>query len=254
VVTRQNELIIDKKPLQDKLYDKTSSPLQKYQDFYVGSRRLADLATFELLTCVLGPLPGALGLLLRKTCYPYLFKRIGVDVIWGRNIAIRYPNSIEIGDRVAFDDNCLIDAQGAGPDGIRIGNGVMVARGTVIQGKGGSISVGDQTVIGCQTFIGSAGGMQIGKMVMIAALCYIGGGRYHTDDLSTPMVTRSPYSNGPVIIEDDVWIGAGAIIQDGVKVGKGSVIGAGAVIREDVPPYTVLVPHQRLISLSRDKS
>jgi tetrahydrodipicolinate N-acetyltransferase len=42
------------------------------------------------------------------------------------------------------------------------------------------------------------------------------------------------------VIEDDVWLGAGAIITDGVRVGKGAVIAAGAVVTKDVPPHTVV--------------
>jgi acetyltransferase-like isoleucine patch superfamily enzyme len=42
-----------------------------------------------------------------------------------------------------------------------------------------------------------------------------------------------------IAIEDDVWIGAGAIVTDGVRVGQGAVIAAGAVVTQDVPPHTV---------------
>jgi len=48
------------------------------------------------------------------------------------------------------------------------------------------------------------------------------------------------YIRKPVIIEDDVWIGAGAKILAGVRIGRGAVIGAGAVVTKDVPPYTVV--------------
>lgn len=48
-------------------------------------------------------------------------------------------------------------------------------------------------------------------------------------------------SKGPVIIEDDVWIGYGAMILSGVRVGQGAVIGAGAVVGKDVPPYAIVV-------------
>ncbi|GGW77084.1 acetyltransferase-like isoleucine patch superfamily enzyme [Streptomyces albaduncus] len=41
-------------------------------------------------------------------------------------------------------------------------------------------------------------------------------------------------------IEDDVWIGAGAVILPGVTVGRGSVVGAGSVVTADVPPMTVV--------------
>jgi acetyltransferase-like isoleucine patch superfamily enzyme len=44
-----------------------------------------------------------------------------------------------------------------------------------------------------------------------------------------------------VIIEDDVWIGANATILPGVRVGKGSVIGAGSVVTNDIPEYSIAV-------------
>ena len=44
----------------------------------------------------------------------------------------------------------------------------------------------------------------------------------------------------PIIIEDDVWIGSGAVILDGVRVGKGAVVAAGAVVTKDVEPFTVV--------------
>lgn len=45
----------------------------------------------------------------------------------------------------------------------------------------------------------------------------------------------------PVVIEDDVWLGAGVTVVPGVRVGKGSVVGAGAVVTKDVPPYSLAV-------------
>ncbi|MDA7870457.1 hypothetical protein N9Z58_01205 [bacterium] len=42
-----------------------------------------------------------------------------------------------------------------------------------------------------------------------------------------------------VVIQDDVWVGLGAIIMDGVTIGEGSIIGAGSVVTKDVPPYTI---------------
>jgi len=65
------------------------------------------------------------------------------------------------------------------------------------------------------------------------------------------MMDQGLYSKGPVVIEDDVWLGAGVIVQDGVRIGKGSVVGAGAVVREDIPPFTIAALHQRLVLLPR---
>jgi len=49
-----------------------------------------------------------------------------------------------------------------------------------------------------------------------------------------------PSHGGKIVIEDDAWIGAGAIILPDVTIGEGAVVGAGAVVTRDVPPYTVV--------------
>ena len=51
---------------------------------------------------------------------------------------------------------------------------------------------------------------------------------------------KRPEDDQDVVIEDDVWVGTGAIILKGVRVGRGSIVGAGAVVVQDVPPYSVV--------------
>ena len=51
---------------------------------------------------------------------------------------------------------------------------------------------------------------------------------------------REAYSNGPIVINDDVWIATDSIILSGVNVGKGAVIAAGSVVVKDVPPYSIV--------------
>lgn len=46
-------------------------------------------------------------------------------------------------------------------------------------------------------------------------------------------------SKGPIVIDDDVWIGYGATILSGVHIGQGAVIGAGSVVAKDIPPYAI---------------
>ena len=53
--------------------------------------------------------------------------------------------------------------------------------------------------------------------------------------------TGSALCKGPIIIEDDVWIGESAIIMSGVHIGRGAIIGAGAVVTKNIPPYAVAV-------------
>ncbi|MBE2269923.1 MAG: acyltransferase [Anaerolinea sp.] len=232
----------------------SSSAFKRYGEFYVGEPGWAALIRYEIGSTLLSWLPGAAGLALRKVYYRSLLATVGSSAIWGRDIVLRHPHRISVGERVGIDDGCLLDAKGSGDTGIVIGSDVLIARDTILQCKGGGgIRIGDHTTIGSQTQIASVGGVVIGSHVLISGQCYFGGGRYRTDDVNTPMVKQGLYSKGAVIVEDDVWIGAGALIQDGVRIGRGSVIGAGAVIREDVPEMTVVVPQQRLVMLPRDK-
>ena len=60
------------------------------------------------------------------------------------------------------------------------------------------------------------------------------------------------YCKGPIIIEDDVWIGYGCTILSGVTIGKGAVIGAGTVVAENIPPYAIYV-NGRIVKYRFDK-
>jgi len=53
-------------------------------------------------------------------------------------------------------------------------------------------------------------------------------------------------SKGGVIIEDDVWVGAGSLILDGVRIGRGSIIGAGTVLTQPVPEYSVVIGSRQI--------
>ncbi|MGW6287340.1 DapH/DapD/GlmU-related protein [Streptomyces sp. NPDC055107] len=87
---------------------------------------------------------------------------------------------------------------------------------------------------GC-TFM-DRGGIRIGNGVMIAPkVSLITGGH------PLPLAERREYlSYAPIVIEDDVWIGAAAVVTQGVTIGAGAVIAAGAVVTRDVPAGTVV--------------
>lgn len=66
---------------------------------------------------------------------------------------------------------------------------------------------------------------------------------FTTFPLYSRFVQRSPVdalNKGPLVIEDEVWIGTDAILFSGVRVGKGAIISAGAIVTKDVPPYAIV--------------
>lgn len=80
----------------------------------------------------------------------------------------------------------------------------------------------------------------IGKRCLIAANTQIIDGSGH--DLSFGAVEQRIFTGGdsrPIVLEDDVWVGANTLILPGVTIGKGSVIGAGSVVTKAIPPMVV---------------
>ena len=73
----------------------------------------------------------------------------------------------------------------------------------------------------------------VGGRAIVGNNCHIGAGTVLAGVIEPP-------SADPVIIEDDVLIGANAVVLEGVKVGKGSVVAAGSVVVKNVEPYTVV--------------
>lgn len=105
--------------------------------------------------------------------------------------------------------------------------------------KGAKIVIGENTRIH-GTCIHAYEKIYVGARCLIAANCQIFDGSGH--ELSFPDIENRINTVGgssPVIIEDDVWIGANSIILPGVTIGKGSVIAAGSIVTKNIPPYSV---------------
>lgn len=81
--------------------------------------------------------------------------------------------------------------------------------------------------------------LEVGRNCMIGPRCYITDADHGKDaGLSVQM---QPMKKAPVIIEDEVWIGAGVIILPGVRIGKGAVVGAASVVTRDVPSNAIVI-------------
>lgn len=80
--------------------------------------------------------------------------------------------------------------------------------------------------------------MEIGRNCMIGPYCYLTDGSHGI--VVDREIKAQPIKAEPVIIEDDVWLGAGAIILSGIRVGRGAVIAAGAVVTKDVPSHAIV--------------
>lgn len=100
------------------------------------------------------------------------------------------------------------------------------------------ISLGDNSGIGVNAQLSSE--ITIGNDVMMGPYCFIYTSNHRMDRTDIPMWRQGSTKPNPVIIGDDVWIGARVTILPGVHIGNGSVIGAGAVVTKDVPAYSIV--------------
>jgi acetyltransferase-like isoleucine patch superfamily enzyme len=126
------------------------------------------------------------------------------------------------------------------PENVSLGRNVYVGHYAILKGYYKSqMSIGDESWIGQQCFLHSAGGLTIGARVGVGPGVKILTSQHREAGREIP-VLFSPIATAPVVVEDDADIGLGAIVLPGVTVGRGAVVGAGAVVTRDVPAYAVV--------------
>jgi acetyltransferase-like isoleucine patch superfamily enzyme len=229
------------KIIREKLKKGRTNPLRTYMELTAGATSRLGFIKYEIITSLLGGIPGGLGFFLRKIFYPGLFKKVGRGFIIGRHVVIRHPGQITIGDDVTIDDNCLIDARGAGVAGMVLEDGVIINRNCMVQAKEGPIRIGRRTSLGSNSLVVSLGGVDIGEAVLTAAGCYISAGAYEFSNLETPVMDQGVYTKGPIRIGAKSWLGTRVVVLDGVSIGPGTVVGAGAVVTTDLPENSVAI-------------
>jgi acetyltransferase-like isoleucine patch superfamily enzyme len=107
---------------------------------------------------------------------------------------------------------------------IFIGNNVFIGQGASFIASISYISIGDKTFFGPNVTI--RGGNHSSHIV----------GKFMADYTSAD---KLPDDDAPVIIDEDVWVGTGAIILKGVRIGRGAIVAAGSVVTKNVPPYSI---------------
>ena len=147
--------------------------------------------------------------------------------------------------------NVGADFQLWGPEYMTIGKNFCAGKGLNLQAWDSyageqfhpELTIGDNVVLTDYIQISCADQVQIGNNVLVGQSSFISDNGHGNTDLETlkiPPMQRKLHIKGPVIIEDDVWIGRCVTILSGVHVGKGAVIAAGSVVNKDVPPYSVV--------------
>jgi acetyltransferase-like isoleucine patch superfamily enzyme len=222
------------------LKDDSLSSLAKYRWLTVGRDSNLALLHYEILMACLAGLRGAAGVYLRSRLYRGLFRSLGRNVVIGRNVTIRHPHRIEIGDGVVVDDNVVLDGKGDQPCTIRIGAGTIIGRNSMLICKGGTIDLSTHVNVSVNCTMISESSLSLGAKSLVGGHCYLcAGGNHGTDDLEIPIVDQPRASKGGIRIAEDCWLCAQAAVFDGVTVGPHSIVAAGAVVKDSVPPYRV---------------
>lgn len=132
----------------------------------------------------------------------------------GRQVRILGSLKLHLGDRVALRDN-------------------------VILGGHGKITIGRDTAINAGCIITALESVEIGSNVLFASRVCVLDVDHRFDQRDAPIAAQG-YVIRPVVIENDVWVGTGAVIVKGVRIGKGAIVGANSVVTRDVTAYTIV--------------
>lgn len=219
--------------------DTRKTPFQKYQDITIGKKNFFETLRYEILTTLLGHIPGIIGLYLRQKFYKFLLGKFGKGIVIGKGVCLRQPAGIFIGDKSILDDYSHISVRSIPTSRIIIGKNVLIGRYSTLKVRGGVIEVEDFADIGEFCRIGTTTKVRIGQYTMIAAFCYIGASNHKFDKKDLPIALQGVEKQGGVTIGNDVWIGTRVTIVDGVNIGKGAIIGAHSLVTSDIPPYAV---------------
>lgn len=120
--------------------------------------------------------------------------------------------------------------------------GALIEKGAIISvGENAQLSIGNYFYLNSYSIIDCKYKISIGSRVMIGPHCYISDFDHDINVNLNAQHHRINKSYKEVIIEDNVWIGAGVKILKGVTIGKNSVIGAGTVVTKEIPPNVVAV-------------
>lgn len=154
------------------------------------------------------------------------FKKIGKDSNFPKNKIIKNPQYISIGNCFSSLYNLRLEAWDK--YGLNEYNPEII--------------IGNNVCFNTDVHIGAINKVWIGDNVLIASRVYISDhshGEITSEALKLPPGQRALFSKGPVVIENNVWIGEGVSILPAVVIGENSIIGANSVVTKSVPPNSI---------------
>ncbi|MGB7373480.1 acyltransferase [Pontixanthobacter sp.] len=144
---------------------------------------------------------------------------------------------VDIADGAFVHHSAVLEPSGGT---ITIGEGTYIDSGVILRPLGGLIKIGKNCSINAYSVLYGGGGLEIGDNTRIAAHTVIIPSNHIFADRDIPIKDQGLSQIG-IVVENDVWVGAGTRILDGVTVNTGAVIGAGSVVTKSISSNTVVV-------------
>ena len=144
------------------------------------------------------------------------FRSFGPGVNLGDQIIIQDPKFIAIGQGAGFMKGCSLYADQNGK--MNIGSRCSFHQNVILGANGGGIDIGENVLVGPNTVFRAAN---------------------HVFSRCDVAIREQGHRGKPIVVEDDVWIGANCVVLPGVVIGKGTIVGAGSVVTRDLPPYAI---------------
>jgi acetyltransferase-like isoleucine patch superfamily enzyme len=212
--------------------------------FYLRGKTTAlwRYALSETLQALLAWIPSIVGIGIRALAYKCVLHSDGFPAIED-HVRICRPEDIRLGNRVYLDHGVYLHG---GPGGLEIGEGSWIMNGCRLHVFNfrdmphAGIHIGKRTFVGEGTVMRGQGGISIGNNVLFAPMTQILAVNHVFTNPDLPIMDQGITGEG-IVIEDNCWIGAGAIVLDGVTIGRGSCVGAGAVVTASIPPHSLAV-------------
>lgn len=186
---------------------------------------------------LLSPFPTVAGSVLRGWAYRLVLGAIGRGCFVEQDVRLVVPRRIFLGQRVMIGEGCLLDANTA-VGRIELQDDVWLSRGCIVVAGQEQVLVGPSSYIGHRCLMYGHAGIRIGRDALLANDVQLICGDHTFSRRDVPIRAQSPEGR-PIVVEDDVWLGASVIVLGGVTVGQGSVVGAGSVVTHSLPPYSI---------------
>lgn len=167
--------------------------------------------------------------LLNRSARKYYSKQLGSV---GKNFNCFYDIDIVGGKYIAIGDDFIATQS------VRLHAWKIDDLRTPVIKVGSDVTMTDHCYISCVNKIVIGNGVLFGSNCFITDNFHGNSSRVERDTIVTDRIIES---KGPVIIEDNVWIGRNSCIMPNVTVGRGAIIGANSVVTHDIPPYTTAV-------------